>query len=125
MNNDEMQAMADQCLEMMRTMGGMMGMHTEPGAIHDAGGMGGMGMGGMGMGGMGSMMGMAGGLGLLAIFLLLVGSAVLLGVVLTRRRSSHDMAGRGAPIDELDRRYARGEVERDSYLQIRRDLQEA
>ena len=120
MNKDEMQAMADQCLEMMRTMGGMMGMHTEPGAIHDAGG-----MGGMGMGGMGSMMGMAGGLGLLAIFLLLGGSAVLLGVVLTRRRSSHDMAGRGAPIDELDRRYARGEVERDTYLQIRRDLQEA
>lgn len=109
MNPDHMQEMADQCLEMMRTMS----MHH--GAGDHAGG----------MGGIGSMMGTGGWLGLLVLSLLIVVGGGLLAVVLTRRRSSDVTAGAGSALDELDRRYARGEVERDSYIQIRDDLRGA
>ena len=108
-----MQEMADQCLEMMGTVGAMMDMHG--GADDHAGG----------MVGMGSMMGMGGAIGLIVLLLVLIVGAALLAVVLTRRRSSDVAAAAGSALDELDRRYARGEVERDSYLQMRNDLREA
>lgn len=112
MNPDHMQEMADQCFEMMGTMGAMMGMHG--GAADNPGG----------MAGMGSMLGMGGATWLLVLLLLLIVGGVLLAVVLTRRRSSDVAAGHGGALDELDGRYARGEVERDTYLQIRDDLRE-
>ncbi len=119
MSSDHPGEMADQCLEMMRSMGAMMS-----GADGHAGGMDGRGS----MMGMGGMTGMGGGIGFLVLLLLLllivVGVAVL-AFVLIRRRSSDGAADRWRALDELDRRYARGEVERDTYLQVRDDLREA
>ena len=117
MTGDEMDEMARQCVEMMRTMGAMMGMHGD--ADLHAGGM-------SGMGGMGSMMDMAGGVGalFLALLLLLVGAAVL-AIYLVRRPVSDRAREASPPLVELDRRYARGEVDRETFLQIRRDLQGA
>ena len=112
MSSDEMREMVELCLETMRGMGSMMDMHGEA-------------EGGFGMGGMGSMMGMGGLLGLLLLVLLVVGGGLLLAVVWTRRRSMTDALHAGGPLQELERRYARGEVDRDSYLQIRSDLREA
>jgi putative membrane protein len=112
LSGDEMGDMAGQCAEMMRTMGGMMGMH---GASD-------MPMGGMsGMGGMGSMM--IGGLVLPALLLLAV--IVLLAVLLIRRPPGREARAGSPARAELDRRYARGNIDRETYLQMRRDLQGA
>lgn len=124
MSADEMQQMAEQCMETMQGMVGMMGGHGQAGAMPDGNAMGG-GMGGMmGMGSMGSMMGIAGWFGLVVLGLLLAGVIALLAIVLTKKRRSEELAGAG-PLDELDRRYARGDVDRDTYLQIRDDLHQA
>lgn len=116
MTGDEMAEMARRCTEMMRTMGAMMGMHGDSGAAE----------GGMpGMDGMGSMMGMGGGPGLLLLFLLVVGAAVLLGTLLIRRAVSRGAPGASAALAELDRRYALGDIDRETFLETRRDLREA
>lgn len=115
---EQMQEMADQCAEMMRLMGAS-GMHGETGGM-----VGPASMGGMGMGGMGSMMLMPGWTWFLVVLLLLIGVAVA-SVVLTRMRLGDRAPRDGDPFDELGRRYARGEVERDVYLQIRDDLRGA
>lgn len=121
MNTDEMQDMAELCLEGMRAMGAMMDM---PGGTEGGSAMGGMGS-MMDMGAMGWMMGIGGLLALLVLLLVVVGGSLLLAVVWTRRRARTDAVDTGGPLHELDRRYARGEVDRDSYLQIRSDLREA
>jgi uncharacterized membrane protein len=111
--SDETGEMAAQCAEMMRTMGAMMGMHGGSD----------MPMGGMpGMGGMGSMM--TGGLVLPAL-LLLIGAVVLLAVLLIRRSPGREARGASPARAELDRRYTRGDIDRETYLQMRRDLQGA
>ncbi len=117
MTGDEMDEMARHCVEIMRTMGAMMGMHGD--ADPHAGGM-------SGMGGMGSMMDMAGGVGtlLLVLLLLLVGGAVL-AIYLVRRPPSNRALEASRALVELDRRYARGEIDRETFLQIRLDLQGA
>jgi uncharacterized membrane protein len=109
--SDETGEMAAQCVEMMRSMGAMMGMHGGPD----------MPMGPM-PGGMGSMM--TGGLGL-PVLLLLGGAIVLLGALLIRRAPGRDARGGSLARAELDRRYVRGDVDRETYLQTRRDLQHA
>lgn len=124
MSSDGMQEMAKQCVETMQAMAGMMGMHRETGGMPAADGMGGMGA-MMDMGGMGAAMDMGGWLGWAILGMLLVGIVVAFAVVLTRGRRTEVVSAGARPLDELDRRYARGEVDRDAYLQARGDLQQA
>jgi putative membrane protein len=85
------------------------------------------------MGDDGSMGGMAGwmasAMGIAAIVWLLVGLALLalslaaLVWLTLRLGRSSAAGGRGSGgLEELDRRYARGELDRDTYLKMRRDL---
>jgi len=85
------------------------------------------------MGDDGSMGGMAGwmasAMGIAAIVWLVVGLALLALILaalvwLTLRLGRRSAAGgRGSGgLEELDRRYGRGELDRDTYLQMRRDL---
>jgi uncharacterized membrane protein len=112
LSGDEMGDMAGQCAEMMRTMGAMMGMHG--GSDMPMGGV-------SGMDGMGSMM--IGGLVLPP--LLLVAAIVLLAVLLIRRSPGREVRAGSPARAELDRRYARGDIDREAYLQMRSDLQSA
>ena len=66
------------------------------------------------------MMGVPGGLGVI-LLLLLVASVTLLVVFLAPRNSGVQSVDVG-PLDQLDGRYARREVDRETYLQIRADL---
>lgn len=102
--NTEIQRMVEHCTEAMRTMGSM-GTHADGGEMM----------------GMGSMMGMPGWLLMVIVPLVLIG-ALVLAVVWVSRAATRDRDGDSKPLDELNRRYARGEIDRDSYLQIRRDL---
>jgi putative membrane protein len=77
------------------------------------------------MGWMGGWMG--GAMGLCGFLWLVIGVAALIAIVLAAlwlaRRVGGDPAGSGSgALAELERRYARGEVDRDAYLQMRRDL---
>lgn len=56
---------------------------------------------------------------------MLVGAVIAVAVVLTRDRRPEGKGAAGDPVDELDRRYARGEIDRETYLQVRGDLQQA
>ena len=77
------------------------------------------GMGGWGGAGLGS---------IFMIFWLLVIVALIAGVVWFVRSASHHNSGplRGPPrsssLDILEERYARGEINRDEYLEKRRDM---
>lgn len=56
-----------------------------------------------------------------------IGALVLIAIgviwLVTRLRGVGASGGRTATaLDELDRRYARGELDRDTYLQMRRDI---
>ena len=59
---------------------------------------------------------------------LLMVAAVIVGVVVLIRYLWHGggpsgpAPGRSAALDQLDERYARGEIDRDEYLQRRRDI---
>lgn len=57
------------------------------------------------------------------VLLGLVVAAVALTVRLTRRDGSTPPARTGDALRELDLRYARGEIDRDDYLQRRADLE--
>ncbi|MHB1131555.1 MAG: SHOCT domain-containing protein [Chloroflexota bacterium] len=87
------------------------------------GGMMGPGMMGWPLGGSG--FGMWGGLVMLAFWALLIGGMTLLGVWLLRQWSpagqSPEPRG-GRALEILKERYARGEITRDEYEQMRRDL---
>lgn len=117
MTGDGMDEMARQSVE-FDAHDGTMGMHGD--ADLHAGGM-------SGMGGMGSMMDMADGVGtvFLALLLLLLVGAAVLAIYLVRRPVSSRARDASPALAELDRRYARGEVDREMFLQIRRDLQDA
>ncbi len=52
-----------------------------------------------------------------------LGALVFLGVWLWRRFASGTPPGTRRALDELDLRYARGEIGRDEYLQRRADLE--
>lgn len=62
------------------------------------------------------------------LFPLLTVAVVVVGIVFLIRYLWHGSAnpratsGRSAAIDQLDGRYARGEIDRDEYLQRKRDL---
>lgn len=115
MTGHEMEEMARQCAEMMRTMGAMTGMHGESE------------MGMRGIGGMGPMIDLTGGDGLpvIVVVLLLTAAAVAVAVYLIRRPVAGRLSEASPALVELDRRYARGEVDRETFLQIRRDLRAA
>ena len=81
-------------------------------------------------GSMGDMAGwMGGAMALAGLLWLLIGLALLVLIVVAavwltvRLRTNSAANGRGSPaLDDLDGRYARGELDRDAYLQMRRDL---
>ena len=85
------------------------------------------------MGGNGSMADMPGwmvaGMGIAGVIWLVIGISVLVLIVVvvvwlaTRLRRAGVSGGRASTaLDELDHRYARGELDRDTYLQMRQDL---
>ena len=57
-----------------------------------------------------------------AALVLLVLAAVWLFRQLTAGARSQDAGSTSAPLAELDRRYARGEIDRETYLAVRKDL---
>ena len=71
----------------------------------------------------------------LFVVMLLVVAAVIVGVVSLAGGSGHAAAPQAAPwlppatpnraLEELDLRYARGEIDRDEYLQRRADLSDS
>jgi putative membrane protein len=83
-----------------------------------------------GSGGMGDMPGwMVAFMGVAGVIWLLVGIAVVVLIVVAAvwlaSRLRRDVATGGrisTAIDELDHRYARGELDRDTYLQMRKDI---
>lgn len=78
-----------------------------------------MGDGGMMDGGM-----MGGGIMMLMMVLIALGFlALVVAAIVWLVRQSTDTAGSSSARQELDRRYAAGEVDRDEYLQRRRDLE--
>ncbi len=86
--------------------GGMMGAHMYgPGEARDRGWMWGMGMG---------------------LAMLLFWGAVIVGIVLLVRSTGDARpSSQGTPLDVLKRRYAAGEITREQYEQIRRDIEGA
>ena len=66
-------------------------------------------------------MGMAGPLWLLICVAVLV-MIILAAIWLARETRGSASGSESGALAELDRRYARGEVDRDAYLQMRRDL---
>lgn len=117
MNGETMDQMIQQCSAMMESMQEMMA---------GAGGM----MTGAPGSGMGSMPGMGATLsGPYAVAWIVgavvIGTALIVGALLfIRRRAGRGSAGASAN-DELDRRYALGELERDRYFEMRKDLETA
>jgi len=106
---------ARHCAAMMETMHGA---HGAAGGDSGAGWM-------MGMGGMGGMGGMlAGGLLWVLIIVIVIALLVVGGIWLLRRR---EPAGTSMPAQTarqtLDHRYAAGELDRETYLQMRSDLE--
>jgi putative membrane protein len=103
---------ARHCAAMMEAMHGAQGA-----AAGDWGGM----MGGMGgMGDMGSMLAF----GLLWLLIIAAFAALLIvgAIWLWRRGQPAPTPAAPSPRETLDRRYAAGEVERETYLQMRSDL---
>jgi putative membrane protein len=102
---------ARQCAAMMEAT------HDRHGATEGGWGTGGM----MDMGGMGGMM-IFGVLWLVIIAAL--AALVIFGAIWFWRRSGPPASpGRPSPRDTLDRRYAAGELDRETYLQMRSDLE--
>jgi len=64
----------------------------------------------------------------MVIFWLLILAALVVGLVWLVRSGSHGTvgqlhpSGRSAGLDVLEERYARGEINRDEYLQEKRDI---
>ena len=77
----------------------------------------------------GGMMGGAG-FGIATLVWMLVGIALLVLIILAivwlavrlRRDDRDGVRAPSSAVDELERRYARGEIDREAYLQIRGDL---
>jgi len=70
---------------------------------------------------------MVGWMGVVGILWLLIGAATLMLMILAAiwlaRRIRDGEAGSGSgALEELERRYARGELDRDAFLQMRHDL---
>lgn len=76
------------------------------------------------LGGRGWMWGL--GMGLGGLMMLLFWGAVIAGIVLLVRQvaQSRSTSAGETPLDVLKRRYAAGEITREEYEQMRRDLQE-
>lgn len=71
------------------------------------------------------MMGMPGPTELLILLFLLAAGAVVLLLVMSMRRGGGTSGSEGRdPKEILDERYAQGELRRDEYQQMRRDIEE-
>lgn len=62
-----------------------------------------------------------------SVFMIVVGAALITGIVWLVRNltGGRDTNGRSSAIEQLGVRYARGEIDRDDYLQRRDDLEHA
>ncbi len=80
---------------------------------------------GWGYGGYGGWWGWLGPLFMLIFaVLVVVGLVLLIRALLARDRSAGGIGGGRKPLDILKERYARGEISKDQYQQMRRDLEE-